>query len=179
MSGLDKKGSKYPGGINIDEGELFIDGVAVTATAAEINILDGVTANKDEINTLDGTQRIRKIVKVALGVADTEGGVLAWANPEASSIIITRLIVDVTTKSTAACTLDFGTTAVSATTSSANLIDGMDSGTSAGTFDNISDAGTDGKSRQKLAPGKWVTGSKASGAAAGTAGFAYVEYIVI
>jgi hypothetical protein len=42
--------------------------------------------------------------------------------------------------------------------------------------DNLGDAGTNGKTRQKLAAGKWVTGSVASGAAAGLVGFAYIHY---
>jgi len=39
---------------NLSEGEWKVGGVAVTATAAELNVLDGVTATADEINTLDG-----------------------------------------------------------------------------------------------------------------------------
>lgn len=54
MSALDGKGTKFPSGINVDEGELFINSVAVTSTAAELNKLDGVTASTAEINKLDG-----------------------------------------------------------------------------------------------------------------------------
>lgn len=122
------------------------------------------------------SNRITKIAKVALAAADTGGGVLAWANPESVSIIITRVVIDVTTKSTGACTLDIGTTETNATTSSDTLLDGVDVGTAAGTFDNIEDQGTNGTSRQKLASGKWVTASKASGAAAGLVGYAYIHY---
>lgn len=39
---------------NLDEGLWEVGGVAVTATAAELNILDGVTASTAEINILDG-----------------------------------------------------------------------------------------------------------------------------
>ena len=35
---------------------LKISGNSVTATADEINVLDGVTVNKDELNLLDGSQ---------------------------------------------------------------------------------------------------------------------------
>lgn len=44
MSGLDQKGTKFPSGINVNAGELWIDDVAVTPSAAEMNVLDGVTA---------------------------------------------------------------------------------------------------------------------------------------
>lgn len=120
-----------------------------------------------------------KVAKVALGALDTGGGVLAWQNPEGAAIVIQRILLDVTTKATGACTIDVGTTATNATTSSDNLIDGKDIHTAAGVFDNFDDAGDNGKSKQRLASGKWVTGSKASGAAAGTVGFAYIEYVVI
>jgi hypothetical protein len=147
-------------------GTLDINGTNLTATAAELNLVDGA-------------DRIAKVVRVALGVADTGGGVFAWANPEAAAILIKRIILDVTTKATSACTLDVGTTATNATTVSDTLLNGVDVGTAAGVFDNIDNQGTNGTSVQKLASGKWITASKASGAAAGLAGYAYIEYIVI
>jgi len=39
---------------NLTEGEWEVGGTAITATAAEINILDGVTATAAELNALDG-----------------------------------------------------------------------------------------------------------------------------
>lgn len=155
------------------------NGYAVGAKGSETTVIDSTGNIVLGGTTISTTSRLPKIAKVVLGVADTGGGVLAWANPESGSIIITRIIIDVTTKSTGACTLDVGTTAASATTSSDNLLDGVDVGTAAGTFDNIEDQGTNGTSRQKLAAGKWVTASKASGAAAGLAGYAYIEYFLI
>ena len=149
--------------------QLNLGGVPLTANADDLNLLAGQGA----------AGRIKKVARVALAALDTGGGVLSWANPEATAIIINRLTVDATTKSTGASTISFGTTAVSATTLSANLIDGADLGTAAVTIDNISTPGTLGKPLQKLAVGKWVTGSKASGAAAGLVGFAYIEYILI
>lgn len=150
----------------LDITTLKIGGTAVTSTATELN-------------TVAGTDRSVKVKKVALAAVDTGGGVFAWQNPESSSIIVERICLDVTTKATAACTLDIGTTATSATTSSDNLLDGVDVGTAAGLFNNIDDKGTNGKTRQKLAAGKWVTASVASGASAGIVGFAYIHYIVI
>ena len=136
----------------------------------------------DAVNSLVGTvppDRITKIAKVALAALDTGGGVLSWLNPEATGIIITKLIVDVTTKSTGACSVDAGTTTVSAITAADNLIDGLDVGTTAGTFDTIDQAGANGKARAKLAAGGWLTISKDSGAAAGLVGFAYVSYFLV
>jgi hypothetical protein len=119
--------------------------------------------------------RDRTLVKIPLAAVDTGGGVLSWQNPEAQAVLVTGLFLDVTNPSSGACSVSFGTTATSGTTSSNNLIDTL-SVAAAGTFDNNTDKGTNGKTRQKLAPGKWVTGSVASGASAGLAGFAYLEY---
>lgn len=117
-----------------------------------------------------------KIVKVPLaGTADTAGALGRWQNTEGRTIIIDRLEVQVTTIATGACTMDAGPTATSATTLSDTLIDGIDVHV-AGIYDNLNDAGTNGKSRQTLAHGKWVTFSTASGAAAGLVGNAYIHF---
>jgi hypothetical protein len=136
----------------------------------------GAHGTEVELPSMAGADRAIKVAKVALGAKDTGGGVLAWASPD--DILIQRIIFDVTTESTGACTLDVGTTATGATTSSDNLMDGINVAT-AGVFDNITNKGESGKSLQKLAKGKWVTASKATGSAAGLAGFAYIEYVVI
>jgi len=154
-------------------------GTSVTSTAAELNILDGALVTAAELNLLDNADCVVKVAKIALAAVDTAGGVFSWQNDETVSIIVQRLILDVTTASTGACTLDCGTTAASATTKIDNLIDGLDVNAAAGVFDNVEDQGTNGTSRQKLAAGKWVTGSVASGASAGIVGFAYIQYIVI
>lgn len=121
-----------------------------------------------------------KVARVALAAVDTGGGLFSWANPESGSIIIHRVILDVTTQSSGSCTVDVGTTASSATTSSDNLIDGASIG-AAGLLDNVDDTdnGANGKTKQKLATGKWVTASVASGASAGLVGYAYIHYTTI
>ena len=92
-----------------------------------------------------------------------------------------KVIVDVTTVAASACTLDIGGTAVTATTLSDTLIDGIDVHTATGQFDNLlaANAGTNGLTVNKIATGKWVTGSTASGASAGLVGFAYIYYTLI
>jgi hypothetical protein len=148
---------------------ITLGGTALSFTAAQFN----------QIMAAFGTvafDRSVKVARVALAAADTGGGVFAWQNPEAGSVQVERVILDVTTQSSGACTVDVGATATNATTSSDNLIDGV-SVAAAGLKDNLGDAGTNGKARQKLAAGKWVTASVASGASAGLVGFAYVHYI--
>lgn len=134
-------------------------------------------ATKDEKGV---TQNKRKSVKVALAsAADTGGAVLAWQNPEAGAIAIDRIRLDVTTAATGAATIDVGATPTSATTSADNLIDGLDVNAATGLFDNLKNGGTNGKASQRLAAGKWITASRASGAVAGLAGYAYIDYLVL
>jgi hypothetical protein len=124
------------------------------------------------------TFRDRNIVKLPLGTGAAGGGVISWQNPEPQDVIVTALFIDVTAPSAGACTVSFGTTATNGATSSNNLIDTL-SVAAAGLFDNNTDKGVNGRTRQRLATGKWVTGSIASGVAAGLVGNAYIEYAVV
>lgn len=111
--------------------------------------------------------------KVTLADADAAGGILALANPEGVDLIVTKLILNVTTVATGACTVDAGI-AANGTTKVDNLIDGLDVHTATGAF---ADLGTSGK-RAKLWPAaQYLTVSMATGAAAGLEGNAYIEYI--
>jgi hypothetical protein len=112
--------------------------------------------------------------KIALVAADAAGGVAAIANPEGVAVIVTRVVLDVTTASTSACTVDAGI-AANATTSADGLIDGL-SVAATGVADNVSDGGTNGKARAKWGASQFLTISKASGAAAGLAGNVYIHY---
>jgi len=115
-------------------------------------------------------------LKVALAALDAGGGVLSLANPEGADLIVKRLIVDVTTKSTAACTVDAGI-AANGTTLNDTLIDGLDVGTAVILADNIENQGTNGVAAKKWTASQYLTISKATGAAAGLAGSAYIEYV--
>ena len=106
-------------------------------------------------------------------------GVQAWQNPESVSIVISRVIVDVTTIASAACKLDLGTTATDATTASDNLIDGIDVNAGTGLLGIADGDGTNGKYQQKLASGKWVTVKEISGNATGLVGAAYIYYSLV
>jgi hypothetical protein len=132
-----------------------------------------VTATADELN------RSLKKVSGNLAAVDTAGGIFSWKNPEAGDILIEHVALKVTTEATDACTVDVGTTDISATTSSDTLIDGVDVNTATGVFTNDESAGTNGKVRKRLKAGKWVTGSKASGASAGLKGTYEIYYRVL
>jgi hypothetical protein len=121
-----------------------------------------------------------KVVKVALGVLDTAGGVLAWANPESATILIQRVFINITTKSSAASTVDIGV-AANGTTLNDTMFDGIDAGTGIGIYDNLNATDIAGANAVPkvniMTSGQYLTASKASGACAGLVGFAYIEYI--
>lgn len=126
-------------------------------------------------------QAARRIMThdVALVAADGAGGLFNFQNPHDVRIIITRVILDITTQATGACTADVGS-AANATTLGDDVIDGVDIGTAVGVFDNIDDQGTNGSSQRELAANggaaDFLTGSVASGASAGLVGQAHIEY---
>lgn len=154
-------------------------GPRIHFSATAIQFQDG---SGNELGQIDASTRTLRTVKVPLAAGvDTAGGIFAWQNPEAVSIFIDRVQIDLTTVASAACTLDIGSTATNATTLSDNLIDGIDVHTATGEFDNMlaANAGTNGLPTQKLASGKWVTGSTASGASAGLVGNAYITYHLV
>ena len=143
-------------------GVLYQSGSAVTGTAAELS-----------------RGRLKKATG-ALAAVDTGGGVFAWANPEASEILIELVRLVVTTKTTGACAVDVGTTVTNATTSSDNLIDGKDINAATGTFSNLDSAGTNGKAGQTLIAAKWITCSvSGGGASAGLVGTYEIYYRVL
>lgn len=135
-----------------------------------------VAAGGTEHVRVGGNYRSPKVVKVALAAVRTAGGVLAWANPEGTSIIVTRLVIDITTPG-ASGSANFGV-AANGTTSSDNLLDGVAVNT-AGTFDNIENQGTNGRSAVKMTSTQYITGSEdAASDVTGLAGYAYIEYYI-
>jgi hypothetical protein len=113
-------------------------------------------------------------VALTAATVTTGGAVLSLANPEGVDLIVTRLILDITTQSTGAATVDAGI-AADGTTSSDTLIDGK-SVAAAGVFDNIEDQGTNGKSAVKWGASEYLT-ITASATLAGLVGNAYIDYI--
>lgn len=130
------------------------------------------------VQSIGGGYRGIKVAKVALtGVTATTGGALfAWANPEGASIIIQRLLVDITTKSTGAANVSFGV-AANATTSAANLIDTYAAGGTEKVVDNHVDGSTNGKFNQKMTSSQYLTGT-GSASTAGLVGNVYIEYVL-
>jgi hypothetical protein len=109
------------------------------------------------------------------------GGVVAWTNPESTAILVLRTVLDLTTVSTGACTLDVGVTATSATTSSDTLLDGVDANGAVAVFDSMDaslDTGANAHA-QKLAAAKWITIDEKTGDATGLVANLYIQYVLI
>lgn len=115
--------------------------------------------------------------KLALTAATSNaaGGVLKVRNDFGADVIITRLVLDVTTKSTGVATLDAGVHATGAA-SADNVIDGLDVNTAAGVFDNVKNGGTNGKAAVAWPAGQYIV-ITASATVAGLVGNAHVEFI--
>ncbi len=94
---------------SLDLGSLILGGTAVTATAAELNILDGVTATTAELNIMDGVTATTAELNIMDGVTATT----AELN-----------IMDGVTATTAELNILDG---VTATTAELNFVDGVTS----------------------------------------------------
>lgn len=113
------------GGIEMQPGSLFeLGGVEVTASAAEVNVLDGITADVNELNILDGVTAtaaelnlndlsavgaLVKVKKIAIGATPTGSEQDSTFDLPAKSVVL-DVFVDVTTAEAtgATKTLDVG-----------------------------------------------------------------------
>lgn len=108
------------------------------------------------------------IAKIPLTASDTAGGVFAFQPPDTSkNWIFERVVLDVTTQSSAACTVSIGV-AANATTLNSTLVSGQ-SVAAAGVFSAVN-------VQKYTAATQYVTGSVASGASAGLVGFAHLHF---
>lgn len=102
------------------------------------------------------------------------GGALKLQNPEGADLIITRLVLDITTGSSGAATVDAGIDD-GGDVSSDTLIDGQSVAT-AGVFDNVKNGGTNGKAAVKWPAGQFLV-ITASATTAGMVGAAHVQFV--
>jgi hypothetical protein len=138
---------------------------------------------KTELDTLAAVDAAGlKIAKGSLKAGDTDDFAFTWQNPEASKIIVTRVLINITTAGgTGSSVLDVGVVA-DATSTADTLIDGLNLNAT-GIFDNITDKGANGKSRQvvdeKGGATDHITGRILEQDAAALAGKYYIFYTVI
>ena len=77
---------------NLDVGLWKVGGVAVTATAAELNILDGVTASAAELNILDGVTATAAEINAIDGVTATGTALIRAADAAAGRTAINAVV---------------------------------------------------------------------------------------
>ncbi len=115
-----------------------------------------VLADADDINDASRYARTAKVATGALAPGAADAISFAWANPEATDIIVYRAIVDITTAGgTATAELDVGQ-AADAVTGSNNIIDGVDANAT-GASDNLT-ALVGQATIMKVAVGEFVNG---------------------
>jgi len=178
-----------PGGISYIQ-DLVVDGSEITSQSIGDKSLKTTCADADslEVSASTGKLQIKAAgsskgsgvsrammgktagfwIQGSLTASDSAGGVFSEENTYGSDLVITRVILQVTTGASGACTLDIGT-AADATTSGNNLITAVDVA-DAGIFDNIADKGASGTSRLKFGSGGFCNGSLDAGATAGIVG---------
>jgi hypothetical protein len=93
---------------------LTLGGTAVTSTAAELNILDGVTATAAELNVLDGVTSTAAELNLVDGSA-------------AGSVVINKAVIYSATGQVNATQLAIGGTAITSTAAELNILDGVTS----------------------------------------------------
>lgn len=128
----------------------------------------------------DTATKILSKVIVGNDLALATNGVIGWQNPEDTPIIITRVLLDITTATSGACTLDIGYTATSAVTTSDTFLDGIDANAIA--LHDSGNAALDSQANtlaQKAAVGSWVTVDEKTGDAEGMIATLYVEYFPV
>jgi hypothetical protein len=119
-SSLEFKDGYFDGTLYTDA--INLDGTAITSTAAEINILDGVTATAAELNILDGVTSTAAELNILDGVTSTaaELNILDGVTSTTAELNI----LDGVTATTAELNIMDG---VTATTAELNIMDGVTS----------------------------------------------------
>lgn len=144
---------------------------------SELSLID------TELDTLAASDAAGlKVAKGTLTAGDADAFAFVWENPEASKIIVTRVLINITTAGgTDSSVLNVGVVA-NATSTADTLIDGLNLNAT-GIFDNITDKGNDGKSRQVVdengGANYYITGKILAQNAASLVGKYYIFYTVI
>lgn len=113
-------------------------------------------------------------IQYPLAAVATAAGSLSVLNPEGVDLIVDDVTIDITTHTTAACTLAIGTAATSVSVN--NLMDAVDVGTATGVFDLTTNHGTAGKTKVVWPATGFLTVSQGTGAIAGLVGVLNVHY---
>lgn len=162
-------------------GSITLNGASLTsATNAQTlsnKSLIAPTIDGVAYSTANDRQLICEVVAIS-GTALHAANLTLWTAPAAA--LIDRVVLDITTQSTGASTIDIGYTATTATTSSDTLLDGV-SGASVAVFDSADPALDSGANAhaQKAAAAKWITADEASGDTTAMVANLYIWYWLV
>ena len=119
-------------------GSLTLGGTAITSTAAELNILDGVTATAAELNILDGVTSTAAELNILDGVTATAAelnildGVTSTASElnlvdgsSAGTVVNSKAVIYGSSGEVNATTLQIAGTSITATAAELNIMDGV------------------------------------------------------
>ena len=102
-----------------------LGGTAVTSTAAELNILDGVTATASELNILDGVTSTTAELNILDGVTSTAAELNLVDGSSAGTIVNSKAVVYGSSGEVNATTLQIAGTAITSTAAELNILDGV------------------------------------------------------
>ena len=156
-------------------GELERLGVVITpdSTPSEVGFAFSGPLQAESTFTI-GNKNVARIHQGAMAAVDTAGGVFAFQNPLAVSVLVTKIYLVWTTQSSGACTVSAGV-AANGTTLNAGLISGQSVASAAGSVASTVPKVMD----ENGGSNDWVTVSVASGASSGLVGRVYIEYVPI
>jgi hypothetical protein len=104
---------------------LSIAGTAITATAAELNIMDGVTATATEINVLDGITSTTAELNILDGVTATASELNLVDGSSAGTVVNSKAVIYGAAGEVNATTLQVGGVAITSTPAELNILDGV------------------------------------------------------
>jgi hypothetical protein len=112
------------------DGTAYLDainfnGTAITATAAELNIMDGVTATATEINVLDGITSTTAELNILDGVTSTAAELNLVDGSSAGTVVNSKAVIYGAAGEVNATTLQVGGVAITSTPAELNILDGV------------------------------------------------------
>jgi hypothetical protein len=93
---------------NLTESQWKVGGTAVTATAAELNILDGVTSTTAELNILDGVTSTTAELNILDGVTSTAAEINLLDGSASNTVVNGKAVVYGASGEVQATTVDLG-----------------------------------------------------------------------
>ena len=124
-SSLEFKDLYIDGTAHVDA--INFNGTAITATAAELNILDGVTATASELNILDGVTSTAAELNILDGVTSTASELNLVDGSSAGTIVNSKAVIYGSSGEVNATTLQIAGTSITSTAAELNILDGVTS----------------------------------------------------